>query len=475
LRDVPDAVRHIRSWLGGPWSVTVAVLTVLAVAVALAPGWTTMVVCLVAVSGLLIWRYGPREGLWYLLVASIPFREPLTVELRGTVSLYLSDVLLFALLADVVARGRLRDIWRSSPVLKIGVAVLALSVPGLFTATRLFWGVASLYRIAGQIAIFVVAADVIRTGQVATRTLVAALGGLAPSVAYGLYQASLPVGAALPDWASQLFTWDLSGQKHLRVYSTFDQTLRFSHYLSIGFGVALGLAFSALRRAWKTICLVVGAAAAYCNLFTYSIGGAIGILAAIVSTLILSKRRALVLLPLLLLPLLVFSPQGLVAKADRMLSGEATAVAARLVTYRQGAMVLADHPVIGVGWGSIRSFLEHDYRVTRAWTVAFASENYFLQRGMALGVPGLALYVILCVLFFRHALRRPPPGASTWPRAALLIGGVVFYVQAQTYPAAHATSNYLLWTMFAIAENMARAFAPPSAMSAVPTVGKEGP
>lgn len=466
--------RAVLNRLRGPWPAAAGVLTALVLAVAVAPGWTILCACLVALSGFLVWRHGPREGLWYLLVASIPFREPLTLELHGTVSLYLTDVLLLALFADVAIRGGLRQIWRSSTVLKVGLAVLALSLPGLFTATRLFWGVAALYRIAGQVAILVVAADAVRDGRVATRTLVAVLGGLAPAIAYGLYQASLPIGADLPDWAAQLFTWDAGGRKLLRVFSTFDQTLRFSHYLSVGFGIALGLAFSTLRRVWKTVALAVGAAAAYCNLFTYSIGGALGMLTAVASTLVLSRRRALALVLLLLVPLLLLSPQALVTKAGRMLSGEASTVAARMVTYRQGVMVLVDHPLLGVGWGSIRSFLEHDYRVTRAWTVAFASENYFLQRGMALGVPGLALYISLCILFFRNASRRPPPGDPAWPRAALVIGGAVFYVQAQTFPAAHATGNYLLWTMFAIAENMARASAAESSQRAVSPVRKEG-
>jgi O-antigen ligase len=429
----------------------------IALATAFAPMWACIAVCLFVVGAVLVWRYGLRRGLWYLLVASTPFREPLTVEIYGTVSIYLSDVLLFALFADVALRGGLREIWKRSTTLKIGVAVLALSLPGLFTATRLFWGVAAVYRIACQLALFVVAVDALRSGREAVRTLVAVLVGLAPSIAYGFYQASLPLGSDLPDWASKLITWDLSGRSMLRVYSTFDQTLRFSHYLSVGFGIALGLAFSTLRRAWKGVVLTIGAAAAYCNMFTYSIGGVLGVLTAAIATLVLSRRRALLLLPVLLLPLILLSPAALIGKADRILTGDAATVAARMVTYRQSIMIMRDRPIIGVGWGSVRSFLEGDYQLTRSGAVARGAENYFLQRGMALGVTGLALYVALCVIFFRNVSRRGPPDDPAWPRAALLIGGLAFYVQAQTFPAAHATSNYLLWVMFAVAENMARA------------------
>jgi O-antigen ligase len=116
--------------------------------------------------------------------------------------------------------------------------------------------------------------------------------------------------------------------------------------------------------------------------------------------------------------------------------------------------VLRDHPIFGVGWGSIRTVLEHDYRVTRDTVVAFTAENYFLERALALGLVGMALTIALCVHFFRNARARP---RDAWPRAALLAGGAAFYVQAQVIPAADPESRYILWTMFAIAERMRQA------------------
>jgi O-antigen ligase len=462
--------KAIPDWLRNPWPPLVAALVVVSLAVGRAPMLTGIVVSAVAICSVLVWRYGAREGFWYLLLITIPLRQPLAVDLHGTVSLYLTDVLLFALFADVVVRGGLERVWRSSTVLKIGAAILLISLPGLLTATRFFWGVASVYRIAMQIALFVVAADVVRSGRQATRTLAAILVGLAAPVVYGLYQASLPFGSNLPDWASQQAAWDLAGHKVLRVYSTFDHTLRFSHYLSIGFGLALGLAFSNLRRLWKGLLLTIGAAAAYCNLFTYSLGGVVGMMSAVVATLVLSRRRALALLPLLVVPIILLSPAALVRRADRVLSGEATTVVARMVTYRQSLMIMRDHPLLGAGWGSIRSLLENRYLLTRSNVVAFGAENYFLQRGTALGLTGLALYVALCVLFFVNVVRRTPRREGTWPRAALLVGGVALYVQAQTFPATNAVSNYALWIMFALAENMARA-----AREALPMAAQTAP
>ena len=445
--------------LRSPWPPLVAGLGVVAVAVAFAAFEMALLVCGLATAALLVWKYGPREGLWYLLIASMPFHELLTVEIHGTVSIYLTDVLLFGLFAEAAYRGEVKRVWRSSPTLKVGLAVLLLSVPGLFTATRVFWGIASVYRIALQIALFIVALSIVRTGRQATRTFVALLLGLAPAVAYGLYQASLPFGAEVPEWSKQQITYGEHGERNLRIFSTFDNPLRFSHYLTTGLAVSLGLAFSDLKRLWRGLLLVIGAAAAYCNMFTYSVAGTVGMLTALGSTAVLSRRRAIVLVPLLVLPLVLVSPGALVRKASRVLTGDAYTVAGRLITYQQGITVMLDHPLTGVGWGSMRSSLEHDYRLTRAYGVGFGVENYFLHRGAALGLPGMALYVALCIMFFRNVkIARASPRSASWPSAVVLIGGIALYVQGQSFPMANATSNYLLWLMLAMAEQM-RAYA----------------
>ena len=190
-------------------------------------------------------------------------------------------------------------------------------------------------------------------------------------------------------------------------------------------------------------------------------------------TLVLGRRRVAVFVPFLIVLLLFLSPVALIDKADRVLSGEAITVAARMVTYKQGVTAITTHPFLGVGWGGIRKFMEHDYRLTRAYTVAFGAENYFLQRGMALGVPGLALYLALCVFFFRNLSRtRGSPAAASWPGAAILIGGVAFYVQAQSIPCTWAANNLILWLLFALAARMAEDVgrpAPPDADEAART------
>jgi hypothetical protein len=440
-----------------PWPYVAAALVGLSAGAASAPLTTALAVSSVTLTALLVWRFGGREGLWYLFLAAIPFREPLSVDIHGTVSLFFGDVLLLALVASVARQHGVTGLWRRSLVFRVGVAIIALNLLGLFTATRFFWGVAWIYTLLGQLAVFYVASHVVRSPSEAARSLVAVVLGLAPAAAYGLYQASLPFDASLPDWANRMTAWGPTGEPHLRVFSTFDHTLHYAHYLSLGFGIALGLAASRLARGVRFVCLAVAIAAAYASYFTYSIGGLLGVLAGAVAVPVVRWRRAaLVLVPAAVAVLLVLSPAPLVRKFDRVLTGEASTSAARLITLGQAVSVMRDHPLTGVGWGGIRTSLEYKYRVARGTAIAYAAENYFLQRGMALGFPGLLLYVVLFVLFFRNALRaRGDVPEAPWPRAAIIAGGAAFYLQAQAIPAAQATANYVLWLLFALAERMA--------------------
>jgi len=445
-----------RAWLRSPWPPVVLVLVALTLGAAFAPLGVALGIAGAAAGAVLIWKFGARQGLWFLLLVSIPLREPLSIDIVGTVSLFPNDFLLLALVIAVASREGFRSTWRESPAFRIGLIIIVLSLPGLVTASRFFWGVTSVYRIVAQVAFLYVARSMVRTGRDAQKALIAVVIGLLPITVYGLYQASLPFGADLPDWSVHYPAWDALGHKTVRIFSTFRHPLHLAHYLSIGVGITLGLASSTLRRGLKWFLLLVGATAAFCNLFTSSIGGLLGMSGAVLTMIVLERRRRIVLLaPVLLILLLVAAPPALTAKLGRVITGQATTGAARMVTYSQSFQVVRDNPILGVGWGSVRSTLEHDYRVTRADAVAFAAENYFLQRAVALGIPGFVLALLLCVLFFRNAVR--PRGElpdPSWPRAAIITAGVVFYLQGQTFPVAYVSGSYILWLLFALAERM---------------------
>ncbi len=437
------------------WGAGTTAAVGITLAVASAPVTTVLAGTAFAVGAALVRLFGARMGLWCLFVATIPLREPLSVDLVGTTTLYLNDLLLLGLVIVCARENGLREIARRSPSFRIGAVLAALAVGGLYTATRAKWGITFALHESAQVAVLYVAWHWVRDARDARRTLMAVVLGLVPAVVLGLYQTTLPIEyfrrlvGTVPAVA-----WDEAGNPNVRIFSTFDHPLHFSHALSIGTGVGLGLV-SGASRGGALVLLAVVAAVAHCNQYTYSLGGLVASASAVVVLVAVSRRRWLLLLaPLILVLAAAAAPRVFLLRIEHSLSGRNPSVAARVIAYDRSIQILRDHPLLGVGWGSMRTALEDDYRTSRSKTVAFTSENYFLERAVATGLVGLGSTLALMVLFLRNTLsrlRRTGRGAG-WPRLALLAGGVAFYTQAQFIPAADPASRYVLWILLALAE-----------------------
>jgi O-antigen ligase len=462
--------------LKNPWVYVCALLAGTAFAVAFAPFTATLLIAGVSLASFLIWRFGALRGAWYLVLLTLPLKEPLSFDIQGTVSVYPVDVLVAILFAVVVSREGLMSLLRRSPSFRILAAILLLSLVGLYSASNVFWGIASIYRLAVQLAVFVVAMSLVRSTDEARRTLVAVAASLVVPAAYGLYQATLPYGAPVPDWGYLTTAYDLRGEPFLRVFSTMDHPLNFSHYVTTVFGLSVGLAAATARRGARSFLLCVAGLGLSANIFTYSAGGLLGM--AVAGGVVIVARHSRKLMVAALVLVIVFAllaPPALIAKFERLLTGDAVTAAARIVTYEQSFMVLRDHPILGVGWGSIKSALKGEYRITRADPVAYGAENYFLQRAIALGLVGLGLEIALLVLYFRNLRRMATlirgDVAIDALRLGMLTAGIAFLVQGQLIPAVNVSTNSVLWLLFAVAESLRAGPPRPAEVGVPPAVG----
>lgn len=449
--------RSLKDVVGSPWPYVGLAAAAILIGVAFTPLVAVSLAVGLSVTLVLIWRFGAVRGLWYALILTIPLKEPLSFDVQGTVSFYPTDVLMVLLFVRTVSSVGLRELWRRSASFRLVILIAALSAAGLYTATKFFWGVAILYRIVMLVVFFAIARVVITDRAEALRSLAMVALSLVVPMLVGFHQAAQPFGAELPDWGIIYTAYDAAGNPSHRVFSTLNHPLYFSHYLTIGFAVCLGLA-AGLERLWQRVALTATAGVAlFCNLYTYSAGGLLGTAATVVVLAVLRRSGKLIAAALVVLIVIaLIAPPALVAKVDRLFSGEALTAAARLVTYQQAFMIIRDHPVFGLGWGSTTTHLAGEYRISRADPVAFTAENYFLMRAVALGLVGLGMYVALWLLFIRNtrdlrrewAGRRPVDPVTT----AMIAGAVAFIVQAQVIPATNISTNSVLWMMFAAAE-----------------------
>jgi O-antigen ligase len=175
--------------------------------------------------------------------------------------------------------------------------------------------------------------------------------------------------------------------------------------------------------------------------------------AAIAVVLGSGRRRLILMLPVLALATILVAPNALYQRVEHLMTGRSLSTVVRVLTYKEGFRSLADHPVLGVGWGGIPELREN---FVAQKSLPPAPENYFLHRAVAIGVPGLLLFLGLLVVFLRN-WRRSRGVDPSWPRVAVGVGVVTYFGQAMFFPGENYTNNYVLWMLFAIAEAMARA------------------
>ncbi len=443
-----------------PWVLALGSATIVTLGAAFAPFHAGIAILALGTAGFLLWRYGGRLGSWYLFLILLPIREPLGFDIVGTTTIPLGDFVLYALLAVIAWENGFRDLWRRSPILRIGVVILLLSAIGLYGSPLPRWGIAALRRIFGQVAIFYVARHLVRTGEHAVTSLVVFLAGMIPAILYGFYQSTTPVELTnYEDWRDTALAFEATGEARVRVTSTYDNPLHFSQGLSMAVGMCVGLWHLPLRRIGRALLLAIGAAAAMCNQYTYSVSGILSTLAAGLTGLSLGRRRWLaVVFTLLLVLSIAAAPAALVDRVTGLMTGSSISGVVRIITYQQGFRAFLDHPVLGLGWGGISRLSGDEYQMSWSRAVAPAPENYFFYRLVALGIPGLALYVLLLGLFLRNCFA-PLPGPEgaagiPWPRAAILAAAAGFYVHGMLIPDGGASNNYMLWLLFAISETM---------------------
>jgi O-antigen ligase len=435
------------------WSVVAAVAAIVSLAAAFAPLRTVAAGVSVSLAAAALVRFGALGGIWMLVFFTLPLREPLGYDILGTRTLYATDVLVLLAAGVAALRHGVRGVWLQSPTLRLGVAIVAWSSLGLYLRSNLM-EIAAIHRLLGQIALVFVAGHAVRSAADAERTIVAFLAGLAIAVLYGYHQAATPiVGASFPSWAKVPVAYDAAGVPHVRVFSTYDHTLHFSQALSMGVGMGAALLLARTSAARRVFGAAVAGGAAICNLLTYSVSGIAGMATAAVALVWGSGRRRLVMfLPVLAAVTLLVAPNALYQRIEHIASGRSISSVVRVLTYREGLKSFAEHPVLGVGWGGVPA-LRYDF--VRQKGLPAAPENWVLHRAVAIGLPGLFLYLGVLAVFLKN-WRRSRGLDPAWPRLAVGLGVVTYFAHAMFFPGESYSNNYLVWSLFAITEVMAR-------------------
>jgi len=191
---------------------------------------------------------------------------------------------------------------------------------------------------------------------------------------------------------------------------------------------------------WRQVWWMVpaGAITVAALVFTYSRNAWLGLVAGTLG-LVLTARRASRWILLLVAVALVVAAASSGAVRERILSmadPRDETVRDRLAMWHSGLAMVADHPLIGVGPGQVRVWYPQYRRPEAVRPSTGHLHNSAIQIAAERGLPALAVWIWLWVLFFRESgrvLRRLGPDASNeralvsvslWGVAGFLVAGL---------------------------------------------------
>lgn len=345
----------------------------------------------------------------YLLL--MPFHtvtfQVLAVELRlsGSVTTLIQswkDVLLAALLvrallpALLTGRLRMAHPW----VLPLLVVYTLVGVWGVIISPSL---VAGLYGFRGTfepLALLVIALSMPLGTRWLRRMPAAMLLVGAAASAFAIFQ----VFVLSYDFLWRYYAIDgrisnaysFAGGTFQRAMGTFSSPNQFSLYLSFLIVLGVNLALRLPRWRWPTMALVGLLAATL--LLTVSRSGWLACAAGIFLSGLIWRRKAIFVVPVVVLALITL-PLGLALGLDehliRTVSLSDPSAAYRLDINRQNLETVLQNP-LGVGLGIVGARALNT-RILGAGGQLYATESYYFQTAMELGIVGLVLFVVLLV------------------------------------------------------------------------------
>src|SRR5262249_54663252 len=190
------------------------------------------------------------------------------------------------------------------------------------------------------------------------------------------------------------------------------------------------------RRAWWMI--PAGGITVAALAFTYSRNAWLGLAAGTLGLVVTAPRprRIVLLMTAAALVLAVRSSGTGLAPAPPIADPQDETIRDRVAMWRAGLAMIGDHPLLGVGPGQVKAWYPHYRRPEAVRPSTGHLHNSPIQIAAERGLPALAVWVWLWVVFFREGGRilgrlRPDASreralvsASLWGVGAFLVAGL---------------------------------------------------
>jgi O-antigen ligase len=236
---------------------------------------------------------------------------------------------------------------------------------------------------------------------------------------YGLTQAYLcgaRPGVVPAGWLNQLCVHTSRVRGPFSIYMTFGGVLLLGALFFVAY-----LANVSWRRAWWM--LPAGAVTVAALAFTYSRNAWLGLAAGTLGLVATARRPARLVLILIAAGVLLaaVSSGAVMERVRSMADPQDETIRDRLAMWRSGLAMIADHPLLGVGPGQVRAWYPHYRRPEAVRLTTGHLHNSAIQIAAERGLPSLAVWIWLWVVFFREGGRILSRVSRDLPRERALV------------------------------------------------------
>jgi O-antigen ligase len=184
----------------------------------------------------------------------------------------------------------------------------------------------------------------------------------------------------------------------------------FSIYMTFGGVLLLGALFLLAHLAnvrWREVGWMVpaGLVMVVALALTYSRNAWLGLVVGALVLVLAGQRagRTLLALAILVVAAAAVSPPAVWQRARSVVDLRDETARDRVAMWQSGLAMIADHPVLGVGPGQVRAWYAHYRRPQAVRPSTGHLHNSPIQIAAERGLPALAAWTWLWVIFFRHA------------------------------------------------------------------------
>ncbi len=296
---------------------------------------------------------------------------------------------------------------RRNPLTRPFVLFVALTFLSALLSGDVLWSL-WIARDTLRILIFYLVLNYTRDSIHALRMWQGFLVALTLMACYGLAQAYVCGGrpSPLPEaWLGEICLHTQRVRGPFSIYMTFGGVLLLGVLFFLAYLANMSWAGVFWRRAWW---MVPGSAATLTALaLTYSRNAWLGLGAGALGLVLTARRmwQTVAVLAAIAAVVLVVSPHAVFDRARSTADLQDRTIRDRLAMWRSGVAMIADHPLLGVGPGEVRAWYAQYRRPDAVRPSTGHLHNSAVQVAAERGLPALAIWLWLWVLFFREGFR----------------------------------------------------------------------